>query len=110
MIGGNIDVDVMVKTTTKNEIGESVPTWGRAITLHGFLDLQSGDSKYSTYSTKIQESTHVFICDYVKLPECVNAENSRLVIGDKNFDVMLIDDPMELHKHIEIYLKFIGGQ
>lgn len=110
MIGGNIDADVMVKTTMKNEIGENVPTWGRAITLHGFLDYQSGDSKYSTYSAKIQESTHVFICDYVKLPECVKSENSRLVIGDKNFDVMLIDDPMELHRHLEIYLKFIGGQ
>ena len=110
MIGGNVDADVLVRTTVKNEIGEDVPTWGKAITLHGFLDLQSGDSKYNTYDAKIQESTHIFICDYVAMPACVTAENARMTINDLNYDIMLIDDPMGLHKHYEIYLKFIGGQ
>ena len=40
----------------------------------------------------------------------VNAENARMVANSKEFDVMLIDDPMELHKHLEIYLKYTGGQ
>ena len=32
------------------------------------------------------------------------------VIGGKVYDVLLIDDPMELHKQLEISLKFTGGQ
>jgi hypothetical protein len=25
------------------------------------------------------------------------------------YDVLLIDDPMNLHQHIEVYLQFVGG-
>lgn len=119
MIGGNTKAVLQVKTTTKNAIGEPVSDWHDAVELTGFLDLQAGDSKYTAYDAKIQESTHIFICDYVPIPATVeingktvkvNAENARMVANSKEFDVMLIDDPMELHKHLEIYLKYTGGQ
>ena len=32
-----------------------------------------------------------------------------MVIGGKVYEVMLIDDPMELHEQLEIYLKYTGG-
>ena len=76
--------------------------------LTGFLDLQGGDSKYSIYNAKMQESTHIFICDYVELD--AKAENSRMVVNGGRYDIMLIDDPMGLHKHLEIFLKFTRGQ
>lgn len=109
-IGGNIDADIMSKVSEKNEIGEVENSWARAITLHGYLDLMNGDSKYSNYDAKIQESTHIFVCDYVTLPSTVSAEGCRMSINGKDYDILYIDDPMELHKHLEIYLKFIGGQ
>lgn len=110
MIGGNIDGEIQIKTTTKNEIGESVPTWKTVNTIKGFLDLSSGDSLYTTNNAKIQESTHFFICDYVELDNRVKAENSRMIVDGYIYDVKVIDNPMNLNKHLEIYLKFIGGQ
>lgn len=110
MIGGNIQGLIQISTTEKNEIGEAVKSWADVQTITGWLDLSSGDSKYTTYNAKIQESTHVFVADYVQLDSRITAENSRMVIGGKRYDVMLIDDPMEMHKQLEIYLKYTGGQ
>lgn len=128
MIGGNIKATLQVRTTTQNDIGEPIKTWhdvkitmpGRTEPgLFGFLDLSGGDSKYTSYNAKIQESSHVFVCDYVPIPETlevegkvvrVNAETTRIVANSKRYDVMLIDNPMELNKQLEIYLKYTGGQ
>ncbi len=118
MIGGNIKAVLQVSTTEKNEIGEKVPVWHDVMELFGWLDLQSGDSKY-TNSAKMQESTHIFICDYLPIPATlevegkmvrVRAENARMVTLTQRYDVMLIDNPMELNKQLEIYLKHTGGQ
>lgn len=108
MIGGNTTAEIQTSTTEKNEIGEAVKVWKTADTIKGFLDLSSGDSKYTTYDAKIQESTHVFLADWKALP--TGAENSRMVVNGAAYDVMLIDDPMGLHNHLEIYLKYTGGQ
>lgn len=109
-IGGSTIANIQVSTTSKNEIGEDVKAWSNVQQIAGWLDLSSGDSKYTTYNAKIQESTHVFVADYQVLDASVNSENSRMVINNKNYDVMLIDDPMEMHKQLEIYLKYTGGQ
>lgn len=107
-IGGNLTAQLQMKTISKNDIGEAVPTWATIHNLFGFLDLSNGDSKYTSYNAKIQESTHVFICDYISIDSRINAENSRFLANGKVYDVMLIDDPMELHEQIEIYLKYTG--
>ena len=103
MIGGNIEVILQQMTgSTTNEIGERILTWEDVNQLRGWLDLSTGESRY-TYDAKIQESTHIFLCDYVAIDR--DAANKRLMIGGHVYDVLLIDDPMELHKHLEIYLK-----
>ena len=110
-IGGNKTMTIQKKAgTTENAIGERVPAWADVQTLTGFLDLVSGSSGYTAYNAKIQESTDVFICDYVSLAPGVEAEKVRAVIGTKTYDVMLIDNPMELCEHLEIFLKYTGGQ
>ena len=109
MIGGNTIAELQEKTSVKNDIGENVPEWKTVQRITGFLDLENGDSKYTVYNAKVQESTHIFISDYVDLSTYV-PESCRILVNGKVYDVMLIDDPMGLHKHIEIYLKFTGGQ
>jgi len=139
MIGGNITAIVQIKDKSqKNAIGEAVNTWVNIDSITGFLDYNSGETKYTSYSAKIQESTHIFICDYKKLDnlymlldnqgnkvidsksfavqtetgtDCVkvNSENARLIIDGEKYDIMLFDDPMNLHKHLEFYLKYTGG-
>lgn len=108
-IGGNLTAALQVYVTTKNAIGEQVKDWHTVQTFTGWLDLSAGDSRH-TYSTKLQESTHVFVSDYVPIDPRIKPETSRAVIGGKQYDVMLIDDPMELHEQLEIYLKYTGGQ
>nr|DAH12510.1 MAG TPA: head tail adaptor [Caudoviricetes sp.] len=111
-IGGNITAVIQTATTAQNAIGEQVKTWTDAQTLKGWLDLTSGDSKYLTYNAKLQESTHVFVADFVPLASGIAAENSRMVINGKVYDILLIDNPMEMGSgsQLEIYLKFTGGQ
>ena len=109
-IGGNITATIQICATVKNEIGETEKTWTDAKKLRGWLDLAAGSSRYTTYSAKLQESTHIFIADYTSLPG-INAENARMVIGGKRYDITLIDNPMELGSgsQLEIYLKHTGG-
>lgn len=110
MIGGNTIAQLQISTTTKNEIGESVKEWKTVHNIEGFLDLSSGDSTYTTFNAKIQESTHVFVSDWKQLDSSVKAENSRMIVDGDVYDIKLIDDPMGLHKQLEIYLKYTGGQ
>ena len=111
MIGGNIIAELQIRTAEgKNSIGEGVTTWQTVNSIRGFFDYTSGDSKYTNYDAKMQDSTHVFVADYTVLDSRARAENSRLLVNSKAYDVMLIDDPMELHKQLEIYLKYTGGQ
>ena len=111
-IGGNIKAIIQIYTTTNNDIGEHVQTWTDAQTIKGWLDLSSGESRYANYNAKIQESTHIFIADYVSLDSRITAETSQMVINGKRYDILLIDNPMELGtgSQLEFYLKFTGGQ
>lgn len=109
-IGGNKQMQLQVKSITKNDIGEHVEKWETIQQVTGWLDLQGGDSKYQTYNAKMQESTHVFAADYVQLADGITAETARAVIDGKRYDIMLIDNPMEMGLQLEIYLKYTGGQ
>ena len=108
-IGGNLKGVIQTCTTERNAIGETIRKWTDAQTLSGWLDLSGGSSGYTAFSSKVQESSHVFVSDYIPLAEGIQAENSRMTINGKNYDIMLIDNPMELCSHLEIYLKYTGG-
>lgn len=110
MIGGNTVAKIKVSSTTKNEIGGTSKSWTMVQSIKGWLDLSGGESRYTTFNAKIQESTHVFICDYVQLAAQIKAENSRMIVNDEMYDILLIDDPMGMHKQLEFYLRYTGGQ
>ena len=108
-IGGSTIAQIQVKSgTVTTAIGEKVTAWKTLNTISGWRDLSAGESRYSTYDTKIQESTHVFISDWVMLD--AEAENCRMIINNKLYDVLLIDNPMEMNRQLEIYLRYVGGQ
>ncbi|MBQ3566055.1 MAG: hypothetical protein IJA12_02635 [Oscillospiraceae bacterium] len=109
MIIGNTVAEIQVYKSEKNEIGELVKKWETIQILKGFLDLIGGDSDYNSFNVKTEESTHVFICEYTPLSELITARSSRLIANGKSYDIMLIDNPMELNCHYEIYLKMTGG-
>lgn len=118
MIGGNIIAQIQVKSTIKNEIGEDVEIWSLADELSGFLDLLiKGEWQSNRYATKLEESSHIFICDYKPLvyedssgnSSKITPENSRFMINGEVYEVQLYDNPMQLNEHLEIYLKYLGG-
>lgn len=151
MIGGNVSALIQVKDDgTKNSIGERIHEWIDVISLKGFLDYQGGQNSFQTYDAKVQETTHIFICDFNNLKAIpqgwvwnpfslvngviptvsqsqeesegegssedeeqetidLTSENARMIVNDNQYQILLIDDPMGLHKHLEIYLKYVGG-
>lgn len=114
-IGGNISAVFQKKTTGKNDLGVGVEKWENVYTVPGWLGLQSGDSKYSYYA-KIEESSHVFICDYhsglyaLTMPdEDGKTPILRSIIKGMVYDVLLIDNPDEMDEQLEIYLRKVGA-
>lgn len=116
-IGGNKEAVIQVKDITNNEIGEDVPAWVNALPVTGWLDLLTGDSGSEKYNAKMQESTHIFLCNYFPLVYSadekeeikITPENSRIIVEGEIYEVTLYDDPMGLHEQLEIFLKFTGG-
>lgn len=139
MIGGNITALFQVKDEgKKNAIGEREHKWyDVSSSSSGWLDLKDENgAKNTIFNAKIQESTHIFLCDYRSFKSLsaewvwntlnfvngeinsekldkrvdVTSENARLLINNQVYQILLIDDPMGMHQHLEIYLKFVGGQ
>lgn len=135
-VGGNVYALLQVKDEgRKNAIGEREHTWTDCTSILGWLDLQTGDSKYLNFNAKVQESTHVFLCDFTNLKSLstkwvwnpfnfltgiissdgreetvdVTSENARMVVNGLVYEILLIDNPMNMNEHLEIYLRFIGG-
>ena len=108
-IGGNTEITIQTKTTTKNVLGERVESWEDLITLKGFLDYVQGQVELQNFNALVQESTHLFIFDYEQLNGVhFNSEDTRLVFNGGNYQILMIDDVMGLHEQVEIYLKYIG--
>ena len=99
MIGGKTKAFLQVSVTVKNEIGERVATWYDAVEFTGWLDLQSGDSNYSTYNAKIQESMTIgydqaSIDNQIKVLEKNIKDYEQLIINepeDKDYWQEMID-------------------
>ena len=105
-IGGNTDLILKIKSQIENEIGEKVTAWVDYKTIHGFIDFMSETTDRIKYNSKIVESTHVFVCDYVDIDK--SETKLKAYHNNKEYEITYIDDPMELHYQLEIFLKYIG--
>lgn len=105
-IGGNTDLVLKTRNQVKNEIGEEVTSWVDYKTIYGFMDFMSESTGRTNFNSKIVESTHVFVCDYVDI------DKSEIELtayhNNKQYEITYIDDPMGLHYHLEIFLKYMG--
>ena len=108
-IGGNITGVIQTKTTAKNAIGESVSTWADAFAVVGWLGMQSGDKSRSTFNAKIEQSSHVFLCDYHSGIYALAGKDTRMILKGFVYDVTFIDNPDEMDEQLEIYLRRVGA-
>ena len=136
-IGGFTQAVLQVKDTCAyNALGERVHKWVDVACVAGWLDLSNGESKWTSFQAKVQESTHFFLCDYTSLKNLsakwlwnplnlissvintesgselvsVTTDNSHMVVDGNVYEILLIDDPMGMHHHLEFYLRFVGVQ
>ena len=107
MIGGNLTAVLQTKTSSKNAFGEKVESWNDVQLLKGFLDFTGGDGSYkSNFKGSVEETTHIFICDYDEIASKAKPTQSRLIVNGSVYDVLMIDNPMNCNKHLEIMLKY----
>ena len=104
-IGGNINAIVQIKETKRNALGETITEFKDFRTIIGYLDYMSGENTFSGYNVKLEDTTHIFICDYEEMPK---ESEIRLLISNNPYEVKLIDVPMGIKYHMEIYLRYVG--
>ena len=108
MIGGNTHATLQRKKVQPGKYGATGDgEWVDITSLTGWLDLIGGGGSDAKYSALLQDSTHIFLCDYRR----IEAEGQlQLVVNGAEYDVKLIDNPMGLNQQLEIYLSYHGGR
>ena len=115
------------KTQVSDGAGGFADTWVAIMTSRGCLDLQAGSERVVGLKVAT-EATHIWICSPftvlidddtattyfgspfapspygVAIPANITNKD-RMVIDGKAYDIVYVDDPMGLGKHLEIYLK-----
>lgn len=95
---------VMGITKKDNGIGGFIEKEGELFKIKGYLDLLTGEEGNAN-NAFIQESSHILITDFRK-----DINTKHWIVDSKNnrYDIILVDDPVYMNDHLEIYLKFIG--
>ena len=110
-IGGNIVGIIQTKASEgKNAIGEAENIWTDTFYPFGWLGLQNGENKRTSFNAKIEESSHVFLTDFNADIYAFADSDTRMVLKGNVYDVLLIDNPDEMDEQLEIYLRKVGGQ
>ena len=99
---------IMGITKKENGIGGKIEKEEELFKIQGFLDLAQGfgaNGENSNLNSFLQESTHILITEYRE-----DISNKNWIIDSKGnrYNIVLVDDPVSMHHHLEIYLKFIG--
>lgn len=109
-IGGNITGTIQTNAASSvNAIGEVVNGWSDAFNVKGWLGFQGGGQNRSTFNAKVEESTHVFLCDYHEGVYALANQDTRMIIKGVMYDVTLIDNPDEMDEQLEIHLRRVGA-
>lgn len=113
-IEGNTQARIQIRSVEPDEYALDKAVWKDAFPkpITGVLDLTGADVSHRMMK-RVEEADYIFICDYLELKadgKKLGTENSRMLIGDEVYEVLLYDDPMQMHEHLEIYVKYVGGQ
>lgn len=109
MVGGNVSAAVMRERRERNEKGVYRTVEAEHVMdVTGWLDYQSGQASHQAYQAKTEDTTHVLVSDYDEAYAALSTSGLWLEVGGRRYEVLLIDDPMGLHAHIEAYLRCVG--
>ena len=113
-IEGTTKAWIQLRSVEPDEYALDRAVWSNAFPkpLCGVLDLTGADVSHQLMK-RVEDADYIFICDYRPLVvdgKKLSTENSRMLIDGEVYEVLLYDDPMQMHEHLEIYLKYVGGQ
>lgn len=89
-------------TSVSNGMGGYIEDWVNHMDYDGVIDQLSGNEKVVANQLS-PTSTHVLIGSVVDI-----TEKDRVVFEGKVYDVKNVDDPMNLHRHLECLLEYKG--
>lgn len=108
-VGGNATASVMRTRKTKNPKGSATPNAPeKVMEVFGWLDYQVGQPSHLAYQAKLQDTTHLWVCDFDAGFADQKVQGLSLTIAGESYEVLLIDDPMGMHDHLEAYLRYVG--
>lgn len=93
-----------------NGIGGNIEKWDAHKIIKGWLDSVQGygaNMEGVFLNAFLQDSTHILITDYTT--DITNKDRLR-DNADNIYNIILIDDPVNINHHLEIYLKFTGNK
>lgn len=104
------EMTVQSATETSDGIGGVISTWSDRITLTGYIDMVNGSDLPTgvTDNAFIENSTHVAI-----IPDGAPGpvtDKDRIVCKGRAYDITFVDDPLGIGHHLEIYLRYSGGE
>lgn len=88
-----------------SDMGHNLVTWVTRGTLAGMLDMMSGGERWSKEKVN-EESTHVWFC----LPGFLIEASDRMVIDGIAYNVVNVDNPMNMGRHREVELKRLESE
>lgn len=99
-------MEIREKVRVDDGMGGWTEDWTTVGTVEGVLDLMAqSDNSYIPAQKALERSTHIFICD--THPEV--QQGRWLKDGDKYFEILDVDNPVEGDHHLEVYLEYRSG-
>lgn len=108
-IGGNVTASVVRSKMAVNTQGAALEGIAEPLMeIVGWLDYQGGQKGHTAYQAPLEDTTHLFLSDYDAAFASQKEDGLSLVVNGRRYEVLLIDDPMGLHEHLETFLRYVG--
>lgn len=96
------EIAVLVKTETRDSVGQMIESWVVDFTFMGVINPLSGNDSYISKTRDII-SSHAMYC-----PITVNVnERNRILFQDQTYDVVFVANPMNKNKYLKVYLGLV---
>lgn len=104
VLGPKTELILQKFTLVKDDMGGYTETWQAKRKMKGILLSLSGRERFVTGKTEVFR-THKFVVDF---PVGITVtEKDKYALGARTFDIQVVADPAEAHRHLEIDLKEI---
>lgn len=99
-------VIIQRRTRQDDGIGGYDDVWVSFLEVKGYLDMVNGTDLNGQQNAYIEQSTHMLIIPDIPSEEIT--DKMRVAAEGKVYDITFVDDPVNVHHHLEVYLTFAG--